>query len=50
MIAALGDRFDADEAAIVRRMFREYGDTIPQAQLVEKIGLAVAIHRRTRRG
>lgn len=45
MIAALGDSFDADEAAIIERMLREYGGTIPDAQLIEEIGLALAVHR-----
>jgi hypothetical protein len=46
VIAALGIRFDADEAAIAERLLREYGDTIPDGQLVEEIGFAIAIHRR----
>ena len=48
MIEALGTRFDPDEAAIIERMLREYGGTIPDAQLMEEIGLALAIHRRRR--
>ena len=50
VIAALGGRFDADEAAIAERMLREYGGTIPDAQLVEEIGVANAQHRRRRVG
>ena len=46
MIAGLGTVFDADEAAIAERLLREYGGTIPDAQLLDEIGLAVAIHRR----
>ena len=46
VIAALGTRFDAAEAGIIERMLRESGGTIPDAQLVEEIGLALAIHRR----
>jgi hypothetical protein len=46
LIAELGTRFDADEAAIAERMLREYGDTVVDGQLVEEIGLAIAIHRR----
>ena len=46
VIEALGGRYDADEAAIIERMLREYGGTIPDAQLIEEIGLALAIHRR----
>jgi len=49
VIAALGTRFDAAEASIIERMLREYGGTIPDAQLVEEIGLALAIHRRSAR-
>ena len=48
VIAALGGRFDAEEVEVIKRMLREYGGTIPDAQLVEEIGLAVAIHRRRR--
>ena len=48
MIAALGERYDADEAAIAERMLREYGGTIPDKQLLSEIGLALAIHRRSR--
>jgi hypothetical protein len=46
VIAGLGTVFDADEAAIAERLLREYGGTIPDAQLLDEIGLAVAIHRR----
>lgn len=46
-MAALGGRFDADEAAIIERMLRESGGTIPDAQ-VSEVGLAVAINRRGR--
>ncbi len=46
VIAQLGSRFDADETGIAERMLREFGGTIPDAQLVEEIGLAIAIHRR----
>ena len=42
--AALGERFDADQAAIAGRMLREYSGTIPDAQLVEAIGLATAVY------
>jgi hypothetical protein len=47
VIAALGARFDADETAIIGRMLREYGGTIPDKQLIEEIGLALAVHRRS---
>ena len=46
VIAALGDRFDPDEAAIVERMLHEHSGTVPDAQLIEEIGLAIAVHRR----
>ena len=49
VIAALGTRFDPAEAAIAERMLREYAGSIPDAQLVEEIGLALAIWRRGRR-
>jgi hypothetical protein len=49
VIAALGGRFDADEAAIIERMLREYGGIIPDAQLVEEIGLAIAVYQRRAR-
>lgn len=46
VMAALGTRFDAAEASIIERVLRAYGGTIPDAQLVEEIGLALTIHRR----
>jgi hypothetical protein len=46
LIAELGTRFDADEAAIAERMLREYGGIVADGQLVEEIGLAIAIYRR----
>ena len=46
VIAALGGRYDAEEVEVIERVLGEYGGTIPDAQLVEEIGLAVAIHRR----
>ena len=48
VIAALDTRFDPAEAAIAERMLREHAGTIPDAQLVEEIGLAIAVHRRRR--
>ena len=47
--AALRERYDADELAIVERMLREYGDTIPYRQLMSEIGLSLAIHRRSKK-
>ena len=48
VIAALGGRFDAEEAAVIERVLWEYGGNIPDKQLVEEIGLALAVHRRGR--
>ena len=48
VIEALGGRYDADEAAVIERMLREYGGTMPDAQLIEEAALALAIHRRGR--
>ena len=48
MVAALDTRFDAAEAAIVERMLREYSGSVPDEQLISEIGLALAIHRRSR--
>ena len=49
VIAALGGRFDAHETEVIERVLRDHGGTIPDAQLVEEIGLALAIQRRGRR-
>ena len=49
VIAALGTRFDAEESVVIERILREYNGTIPDAQLVSEVGLALAIHRRGRR-
>jgi hypothetical protein len=46
VIAMLGTRFDPDEAAIAESMLRELHGTIRDGQLLEEIGLAIAIHRR----
>jgi hypothetical protein len=48
LIAALGTRFNPDEAAIAERTLRELDGTVPNRQLIEEIGLAIAIHRRGR--
>ena len=45
VIAALGGRFDADEAEVMERVLREYGGTVPDAQLIEEAGLALAVWR-----
>jgi len=48
VIAALDDHYTPERAAIVERMLREYHGTIPDAQLIEEIGLAIAVHRQAR--
>ena len=48
IIAALGERFDADEAAIAERMLRDLAGTIPERQMVEEIALALAVRQRNR--
>ena len=47
---ALESRFDADAAATAERMLREHAGAMPEQKLIEEIGLAIAIHRRSRRG
>ena len=46
IIAALGGRFDADEVEVIKRVLREYGGAVPDAQLIEEAGLALAVWRR----
>ncbi len=46
VIAALPGNFSADEVPIIERMLRELNGTIPDAQMVEEIALALAVHRR----
>lgn len=46
VLARLGEIFDADERAIAERLIGERTGTIPDRQLIEEIGLAIAIHRR----
>ena len=46
VIAALDGHYSPDRAAIIERMLREYAGTIPDAQLIEEIGFALAVHRR----
>ena len=48
VVAALGSRYEPDEAAVVERLLLEYGGKIPDAQLIDEIGLALAVHRRHR--
>ena len=49
VIAALGGRFDADEVAVIGRVLREYGGTVPDQQLISEAALALAIFRRGNR-
>jgi hypothetical protein len=44
VIDALAGTFSADEVIIIERMLRELNGTIPDKQLIEEIGLALAIH------
>lgn len=46
VVAGLGERFTTDEAEIAARLLREYGGTMPDRQLIEEVGLAIAVHRR----
>jgi hypothetical protein len=46
VIGAFGECFDPDEAAIAVRMLHEHPGTVSDAQLIEEIGLAIAVHRR----
>ena len=46
VVAALSERFTPDEAALVEDMLRGLAGTIPDRQMLEEIGLALAIHRR----
>jgi hypothetical protein len=46
LIAALGGRYDAAEVEVIERVLREHGGTVPDDQLIEEAGLALAIWRR----
>jgi hypothetical protein len=46
VIAALGGRYGADETEVIERVLREYNGTVPDEQLIEEAGLALAIWRR----
>jgi hypothetical protein len=48
VIEALGSRFDADETAVIERVLRDHGGTVPDQQLISEAALALAIFRRTR--
>ena len=43
-----GRRYDAEESVVIERLLREYNHTIPDAQFVSEVGLALVIHRRGR--
>ena len=43
LIAALPEHYSRERASIVERMLREYHGTIPDAQLIEEIGFALAV-------
>ena len=47
-VAALGDHYSGERAAIVKRVLREYAGNIPDKQSIEEIRLAVAIPRRSK--
>lgn len=49
IIEALDTRFDPAEATIAERMLRELDGTVPDQQMVEEIGLAIAVYRRGQR-
>ena len=49
IIVALGDHYDPAEAADIERVLRDHGGTVPDQQLIEEVGLALAIWRRGRR-
>ncbi len=46
VIDALGSNFSADEATIIEGLLRELNGTMPDAQMIEEIALALAVHRR----
>ncbi len=46
VIDALGSSFTADEVVIIQRMLRDLNGTMPDAQMVEEIAFALAVHRR----
>ena len=48
VIAALGTRFDPDEAEVIERVLRDHGGIVPDQQMISEAALALAIHRRSR--
>ena len=49
LIEALGSHYDADETAVIERVLRDHGGTVPDQQLISEAALALAIHRRGKR-
>lgn len=41
VIEALGGRFDAEETAVIERVLRDHGGTVPDKQLIEEAALAI---------
>lgn len=46
LVELLAQGFDVEEAAITESMVGDLRGSVPVGQLVEEIGLAIAIHRR----
>ena len=46
VIARIREILNEDEQPIAKRLICDYAATIPFKQLIEEIGLAIAIHRR----
>jgi hypothetical protein len=49
VVARLETRFTPEEAAIAELLLHDLSGCIQHAQLIEEIGLAIAIHRRHQR-
>ena len=45
-MAALGGRYDANEAAIIGRVLRDHHGAVPDEQLISEAALTLAIWRR----
>ena len=50
VITALSDRYTTGETALIERLLREHNGTTPDNQLIEEIGLALAVYRRQQQG
>lgn len=44
LIGALQTLFTAEELVIAERKIRDHSGTVPDSQLIEKIGLAITVH------